>query len=77
VGAAARSFCLPHAARRFAAYSHAARSALRRLPQDFSGSTAIEYCMIACFISIVIAGVIPLISAHIEDFFTEVLAGFQ
>jgi len=50
---------------------------VKRLPRDTCGATAIEYCMVACMISIVIAGIIPEITAKLEVMYTSILSGFE
>ncbi len=41
---------------------------------DTSGATAIEYAMIACFVSIVIVGSVAAIGSSVKGFFDELLA---
>jgi Flp pilus assembly pilin Flp len=41
---------------------------------DTSGATAIEYAMIACFVSIVIVGSVTAIGSSVKGFFVELLA---
>lgn len=60
----------------FAAHTHAARSALRRFGAATCGATAIEYAMIAGFISIVIVASAAQIGGTVKSFFEEVIAPF-
>jgi Flp pilus assembly pilin Flp len=41
---------------------------------DISGATAIEYAMVACFISIVIVGSVTAIGGSVKGFFDDLLA---
>lgn len=64
------------AARGSAAHSHVARSVVSRFARDEAGVTAIEYCMIASFVSIMIVTGVTAIGETLKGFFLAVLAGF-
>ena len=49
---------------------------MNRFYSDVSGATAIEYCMIASLISIVIVGVVAQIGQDVKNFFTQMIAPF-
>jgi len=52
------------------------RTALRLLRLDCSGATAIEYALIAVFISIMVVGWATFVGTTVSDFFTAVANGF-
>ncbi|MBL6936453.1 MAG: Flp family type IVb pilin [Alphaproteobacteria bacterium] len=72
MGKAARAFAVSHAAGRLAAYSDAARSALKRFAADRSGATAIEYALIAAFISIMIVAGVTTVGTTLKSFFNSI-----
>ncbi len=47
---------------------------LKKVLKSDSGSTAIEYGLIAAFIAVVIAGVLPLLGAQLAATFSSVVA---
>jgi pilus assembly protein Flp/PilA len=73
MGAAARVDAISDAARRHPAYSDAARSALKRFASDESGATAIEYALIAGFVSILIVGAVTSLGTTLKGFFNSVV----
>jgi pilus assembly protein Flp/PilA len=75
MGAPARFEPIRDAAGRFAAYSDAARSALSRFFGDRSGTTSIEYAIIASMISILIVAGLTSIGTQVRGFFQSVLTG--
>jgi Flp pilus assembly pilin Flp len=52
------------------------RTALRPWRLDRSGATAIEYALIAVFISIICVGWATFVGTSISDFFMQVANGF-
>ena len=52
-------------------------SVLRQFVRDEAGATAIEYCLIAGGISIVIAVIVRGVGTNLVSIFTNVQAGFQ
>lgn len=46
-------------------------SAIRRVAEDATGATAIEYTLIAAGISIVIVAAVALVGGSLTDFFTS------
>ena len=72
MGEATRALAVSDAARRLAAHSDAARSALKRFASDCSGATAIEYAMIAGLISIVIVVGATTIGTSLKGFFSSI-----
>jgi pilus assembly protein Flp/PilA len=75
MGAPARSRELSHAGGGLAAYSDVARSALSGLFADRSGTTAIEYAMIAGGLSIAVITAVNLLGQNVETMFFSKLAG--
>src|SRR5438105_1486501 len=55
-----------HAGGRLAAYTDAARSAVKAFARDVSGATAIEYAVIASMISILIVGGASAIGSQVK-----------
>jgi Flp pilus assembly pilin Flp len=76
MGAAEGHARISHASGRFAAYSDAARSALKRFPHAIEGATAIEYATIASLISIVIVTGVASIGQTIKSYFMEMIVPF-
>ncbi|MGD0143142.1 MAG: Flp family type IVb pilin [Rhizomicrobium sp.] len=74
MGASARSGFLSDAAGRFAAHSDAARSAVSAFGSDTSGATAIEYAMVAGFLSVVIVGAVNTLGANVNTMFFSKIA---
>jgi pilus assembly protein Flp/PilA len=72
MGPAQRHERLSHARGRLAAYSHAARSLVRRLACDASGTTAMEYALIASLISIVIVTSVSAMGSKLSILFASV-----
>jgi pilus assembly protein Flp/PilA len=72
MGAAARFEPICDAGGRFAAHPDAARSAVGRFLRDESGATAIEYALIALFLSILIVAGVTSIGTTVKGFFTSV-----
>ncbi|MBN9544105.1 MAG: Flp family type IVb pilin [Alphaproteobacteria bacterium] len=64
-----QSLRLSHARGRLAAASHVARSAVKRFAADTSGNTAIEYALIAGFISILIITAVSLLGTNVKGLF--------
>ncbi|MBV9570081.1 MAG: Flp family type IVb pilin [Alphaproteobacteria bacterium] len=60
-----------------APHSNAARSAVTQFARDEAGVTAIEYCMIASFISIMIVTGATGIGQTLLGFFQGVMSGFH
>lgn len=52
------------------------RTALMPLPLDCSGATAIEYCLIAVFISIICVGWATFVGTWVSSTFMGVASGF-
>jgi pilus assembly protein Flp/PilA len=63
---------LSHARRGFAAAADAARSALKRFAADRSGTTAIEYALIASLISIMIVAGATSVGTTLKGVFTAI-----
>jgi pilus assembly protein Flp/PilA len=63
---------MAYAARRFAAYPHAARSALRAFVSDTVGATAIEYGLIAALIVLAIMTTLALLTTRLENMYTTI-----
>jgi pilus assembly protein Flp/PilA len=74
MGVVARFGVLSDAGGGFAAYSHAARSALRDFFADRRGATAIEYAMIAGGLSIAVITAVDLLGQNVETMFFSKLA---
>jgi pilus assembly protein Flp/PilA len=71
MGASARSCVLSDAGGGHSAHSYAARSALTFWRNEF-GATAIEYALIAGFISIVIVTAVTQIGGTVQGFFAAI-----
>jgi pilus assembly protein Flp/PilA len=50
---------------------------LRRFRRDQSGATAIEYAMIACGISVAIAGTVATLGTTVEGFYSAVASALK
>jgi pilus assembly protein Flp/PilA len=75
MGEATRSAVVSDAGGRPAARPHVARSALKTFFADCSGATAIEYAMIAGFLSIAIVAAVNLLGQNVEtEFFGKLAA---
>ncbi|HEY4941275.1 MAG TPA: Flp family type IVb pilin [Rhizomicrobium sp.] len=74
MGAAARLEPVCDAAGRFAAHPDVARSLVSRFLRDKSGATAIEYAMIAAFISILIVVGVTSLGSTLKTFFQSLAA---
>ncbi|HXM00928.1 MAG TPA: Flp family type IVb pilin [Rhizomicrobium sp.] len=75
MGEGARSAVLSDAGGRPAAHPHVARSALKAFFADRGGATAIEYAMIAGFLSIAIVAAVNLLGQNVEtEFFSKLAA---
>jgi pilus assembly protein Flp/PilA len=73
MGEAARAFAVSDAAGGLAAYSHAARSAVGRFAANEAGATAIEYALIAGFISIMIVAGATTLGTTLQGFFQSLV----
>jgi pilus assembly protein Flp/PilA len=62
---------LSDAARGFAAYTDAARSALKRFVSDISGATAIEYAMVASGIAVAVVAAVNLLGQNVKTTFFD------
>jgi pilus assembly protein Flp/PilA len=71
MGAPARARELSNAGGGRSAHSHVARSALKFWDNEF-GATAIEYALIAGFISIVIVTAVTSIGGTVQSFFNAI-----
>src|SRR5436190_650614 len=65
---------LPDARGRFAAHSHAARSAMRNFARDMGGATAIEYGLIAGLIALVVIGAVGTVGTTLSSTFYAAMA---
>ncbi len=74
MGATARSQFLSDAARRSAAHSHAARSLVTAFCADTGGATAIEYAMVAAFLSAFIVGAVNQLGSNVYSAFFSKIA---
>jgi pilus assembly protein Flp/PilA len=75
MGSAEEAGGLSHAAGRFAAYTDAARSSLRRFLSDISGATAIEYAMVAAGIAMAVISAVDLVGQNVKTaFFDKIVA---
>ncbi|MBV9043776.1 MAG: Flp family type IVb pilin [Alphaproteobacteria bacterium] len=76
MGEATRADAISDAAGGHPAHPHAARSVVARFLADRSGATAIEYAMIAVFLSILIVAGVTALGTKLTAFFNSVAAGF-
>jgi len=53
------------------------RNTLRRLAQDESGATAIEYAMIAAMIAVALVGVLQQVGTELQGPFSEAADGLK
>jgi pilus assembly protein Flp/PilA len=74
MGTAARLEPVCDATGRFAAHPDAARSALSRFLRNDSGATAIEYALIAVFLSVLILVGVTSIGTTLTAFFQSLSA---
>ena len=68
---------MAYARSRLAAYSHVARSVVRRFAADPSGATAIEYSLIATLIGAVILTALTTIGTQINVMISAVIPALQ
>lgn len=50
---------------------------MKAFATDEHGATAIEYCLIAAFVSIVIVGAVTNVGSAVNSLLTRVLTGFH
>ena len=68
---------MAYARGRLAASAHAARSLVRRFAADASGSTAIEYTMLAMLIAVVIIGALTTIGSRVSTMIVSAATGLH
>lgn len=52
-------------------------NAMKRLLRDISGATAIEYCLLASLIAVVIVGTVTTVGTRTTSMFQSVADGFS